>query len=94
MPKTKLQQIEERLVYLPSRDVPFAKAFISHREIEKLYDLVSSALDRYEDDLKRDEANRKYKDVDPDKLIELYVLVSEYWDGIRLPEEEETDFYL
>lgn len=93
MPKTKIEQIEEGLNCLPNRDIPFAKAFLINRDIEKLYELVKSAFQKYEIDEKKPDENRRYKDVDADALAELFVLVSEYWDGIR-PLEVEDDGYV
>lgn len=89
MQKTKIQQIKDLLIYLPEKDISLAEEFLEGREIESLYEVVKSDLEKYVMDLEKPIEERKYNNINAIKFGELWVLVSEYWDGIRPIEEEE-----
>lgn len=93
MTETKVQAIKRLLECLPNRDVALARAFLINRDIEKLYYLVKSDVEKYEMDAAKPVEERKLNDIDADTLGELWVLVSEYWDGI-CPIEQEDDEYV
>lgn len=91
MQKTKIQQIKDLLIYLPEKDISLAEEFLEGREIESLYEVVKSDLEKYVMDLEKPIEERKYNNINAIKFGELWVLVSEYWDGIRPIEEEEYE---
>lgn len=88
-----LQQINELIPELPSKDIDYAKKFIAKRDWESLKDLTWSAMKRIETALKR-ENSHKYDNIDIDKVRELALLCNEYY-YLIYPEDlepKEDDF--
>lgn len=86
---TPVERIENLLIYVPAKDIPFATKFLQERDFEALRDLVKSdiqILKRKKDDSLEEQL---------DYLRELKSEVDSYLLMIGLEEEgeDETDFW-
>lgn len=86
---TPVERIENLLIYVPAKDIPFATKFLQERDFEALRDLVKSdiqILKRKKDDSLEEQL---------DYLRELKSEVDSYLLMIGLEDEgeDETDFW-
>lgn len=83
-----LQKIKRLIPYLPVKDIPYAIKFYDSKDWESLRELTWSSLTMVEEANKKVPIPSQYEGIDIDKVRDLAVICSEYYDLI-FPEELE-----
>ena len=81
-----VKKIEQLIPYLPGKDKDIANKLLSKRDFEGLRDLTWSSLVIAEKKLNLEVIPEKYKNVDLDKLRNLYLICADYY-ALLFPED-------
>lgn len=81
-----VKKIEQLIPYLPGKDKDIANKLLSKRDFEGLRDLTWSSLVIAEKKLKLEVIPEKYKNIDLDKLRNLYLICANYY-ALLFPED-------
>jgi len=81
-----VKKIEQLIPYLPGKDKDVANKLLSKRDFEGLRDLTWSSLVIAEKKLKLEVIPEKYKNIDLDKLRNLYLICADYY-ALLFPED-------
>lgn len=81
-----VKKIEQLIPYLPGKDKEIANKLLSKRDFEGLRDLTWSSLVIAERKLKLEVIPEKYKNIDLDKLRNLYLICANYY-ALLFPED-------
>lgn len=83
-----LERIKKLVRNLPDSDQLFAKQFIQDRDFSSLYELVDSAIYKARKEIRKNDPNPKYGNLDIDELCKLKAEVDVYMDGMKIVEED------
>lgn len=86
--------IKELLHYLPSDDIIIGKQLLEKRDFEGLLELVTSSIVRVKKGQNKEVVPEKYASINTDFLYKLEFEVESYLDQLRIPEQEQEEYYL
>jgi len=84
-----LQRIQQRIQYLPEKDIKYAEKFIKNRDFQSLFEIVDSDVKKINNSLDSENPKEEYLKINIEALEELRYDILEY----KTPLEGDIDYF-